>query len=51
VEKAMLLLSRSKYANKALHGFVRGHEPVKYVREIRARFQAYVQLTDEAKPQ
>ena len=47
VEKAMLLLSKRKYARKAKHGYVRGSEPVKYVREIRNRYLAYVKLTDE----
>ena len=45
VERAMLLLSHRKYAKKAAHGYVRGTEPVKYVREIRNRFLAYVKLT------
>jgi membrane-bound lytic murein transglycosylase F len=47
VEKAMLLLSKRKYARKARHGFVRGTEPVNYVREIRNRYEAYVRLTKE----
>jgi membrane-bound lytic murein transglycosylase F len=46
VERAMLLLANKKYAAKARHGYVRGQEPVKYVREIRQRFGAYVQLTE-----
>ncbi len=46
VEKAMLLLSKKQYAAKARYGYVRGQEPVKYVREIRARYHAYVQLTE-----
>ncbi len=45
VESAMLLLSKRKYSKKAKHGYVRGSEPVKYVREIRDRYQAYVKLT------
>lgn len=44
VEKAMLLLSRREYHRKAAHGYVRGQEPVNYVREIRDRFEAYVRL-------
>jgi len=46
VERAMLLLSRHKYARHAAHGYVRGSEPVRYVREIRNRFLAYVKLTE-----
>ena len=45
VEKAMLLLSKRKYARKATYGYVRGIEPVKYVRQIRDRYEAYVRLT------
>lgn len=43
VEHAMLLLSRPEYSAKARHGYVRGTEPVKYVREIRDHYRAYVQ--------
>lgn len=46
-EKAMLLLSRKEYHSKARHGYVRGGEPVNYVRGIRERFNAYVKLTGE----
>ena len=45
VEKAMLLLSKRKYFKQARFGYVRGTEPVNYVREIRDRYQAYLQLT------
>jgi len=48
VEKAMLLLSKREYAKKARHGYVRGTEPVKYVREINRRLKAYIQLTGGA---
>ncbi|QUM85919.1 MULTISPECIES: transporter substrate-binding domain-containing protein [unclassified Moritella] len=41
VEKAMLLLSQSKYAAKARYGYVRGQEPVHYIREIKRRFETY----------
>lgn len=44
VEKAMLQLSKRQYAKKAKHGYVRGHEPVNYVREIRDRYLAYIKL-------
>lgn len=47
VEKAMLLLSKRKYANDAPHGYVRGIEPVKYVRQIRDRYLAYLKLTEK----
>ncbi|MEM7078294.1 MAG: transporter substrate-binding domain-containing protein [Pseudomonadota bacterium] len=42
VEQAMLKLSQREYARAAAHGYVRGREPVNYVREIRRRYQAYV---------
>ncbi len=45
VEQAMLLLSERKYSRKARHGYVRGSEPVNYVREIRSRYRAYTLLT------
>ncbi|MDH5729462.1 MAG: transporter substrate-binding domain-containing protein [Gammaproteobacteria bacterium] len=46
VEKAMLLLSRRKYARKSRHGYVRGREPVNYVKEISARYEAYLRITN-----
>jgi membrane-bound lytic murein transglycosylase F len=46
VEKAMLLLSKRKYARQARHGYVRGREPVNYVRDIRDRFVAYQRLAE-----
>lgn len=45
VEKAMLLLSKRKYAKKAKHGYAHGHETVAYVRDIRERYQVYLELT------
>ncbi len=44
VEKAMLLLARPEYSNKARYGYVRGSEPVKYVRSISDRYHAYQSL-------
>ena len=41
VEKAMLLLSQRKYAAKARYGYVRGQEPVNYVRAIKRRYETY----------
>jgi membrane-bound lytic murein transglycosylase F len=43
VEQAMLLLSRPQYAQAARHGYCRSMEPVKYVREVRSRYNAYVE--------
>lgn len=45
VEKAMLLLSKRQFYKNARHGYVRGREPVNYVRNIQTRYQAYLQLT------
>ena len=42
VEHAMLLLSEPDYARQALHGYVRGAEPVRYVGAIRDRYRAYL---------
>jgi len=50
VEKAMLQLSHRKYASLAKYGYVRGREPVNYVRQIRDRYQAYVKLIDQSEP-
>jgi len=44
-ENAMLLLSKKKYSKKARYGYVNGAEPVKYVREIKDRFEAYISLS------
>ncbi len=41
VEKAMLLLSNPRYARHARYGYCRGSEPVRYVSEIRRRFEGY----------
>jgi membrane-bound lytic murein transglycosylase F len=46
VEKAMLLLSKNQYAKKARHGYVRGHEPVHYVRAIKNRYDTFQYLVD-----
>ena len=43
VESAMLLLSRRQYAQAAQHGYCRCREPVNYVREIRERYNAYLE--------
>jgi len=50
VEKAMLLLSQRKYSQKVRHGYVRGTEPVNYVREIRTRYRAYIRLAHKSEP-
>jgi membrane-bound lytic murein transglycosylase F len=42
VEHAMLLLSKPKYYKQARYGYVRGRQPVTYVREIKQRYAAYV---------
>ena len=44
-EEAMLLLANKKYAKKARYGYVNGEEPVNYVRDIRQRFEAYLDLS------
>lgn len=48
VEKAMLLLSHRKYARQARFGYVRGSEPVQYVRDIRDRYLQYLRVTGGA---
>jgi membrane-bound lytic murein transglycosylase F len=44
-EEAMLLLSEKQYARKARYGYVDGKEPVNYVRDIKQRFEAYLDLS------
>jgi len=44
VEDAMLLLSKPEYYKKARFGYVRGREPVNYVREIRDRYFGYLSV-------
>lgn len=46
VERAMRLLSQRKYARRAHYGYVRGSEPVRYVRAVRDRYRAYVRLRE-----
>ncbi len=45
-ELAMLKLAEPEFHNRARHGYVRGAEPVAYVRLIRERYRAYVDLLD-----
>lgn len=49
VEEAMLLLAKPAYANKARFGYVRGSEPVNYVRHIRERYLGYLRAADLGK--
>lgn len=42
VERAMLLLSKKEYYRHARFGYVRGREPVEYVRSIRERYKGYL---------
>ncbi len=49
VEKAMLLLQKPQYFRDARFGYVRGREPVQYVREIRNRYIAYLEVTERKK--
>ncbi|WP_295797436.1 transporter substrate-binding domain-containing protein [uncultured Microbulbifer sp.] len=46
VEVAMLKLSEPRYYNTARYGFVRGAEPVRYVRNIRELYRAYTSLSE-----
>lgn len=42
VERAVLLLSKPVYYEKARHGYVRGSEPVRYIKNIRDLYLGYV---------
>jgi len=46
VEQAMLMKSRRDIAAKTRFGYVRGSEPVNYVRQIMERFRLFVRLTE-----
>ncbi|MGM0595058.1 MAG: membrane-bound lytic murein transglycosylase MltF [Pseudomonadota bacterium] len=50
VEEAMLLLSQNRYAKQAKYGYVRGHEPVNYVRQIYDRYLAYIKFKESGQP-
>ncbi len=45
VERAMLLLSKPEYHRRVRFGYVQGQQPVRYVHEIKARYDAYVRAT------
>ena len=47
VENAMLLLSKPSYYKKARFGYVRGSEPVNYVKSIYERYLGYLQFKDQ----
>jgi len=49
VEDAMRLLSKPEYARRAKCGFVRGQEPINYVRQIVARYRTYMALIKQQK--
>jgi len=49
VEDAMRLLSKPEYARRAKSGFVRGQEPINYVRQIIARYRTYMDLIEQQK--
>ena len=48
VERAMLLKRRADVASTTRYGYCRCGEPVAYVRSIRDRYQAYLQVADPA---
>lgn len=47
VEKAMLLLSKRNYYSRARYGYVRGREPVGYVRKIKNLYENYLNVSHE----
>ena len=46
VEKAMLLLSKKHYYRNARYGYVRGREPVGYVRKIKNLYENYLNVVN-----
>lgn len=52
VERGMLQLAEEPWASQSMHGYVRAAEPVRYVRQIRDRYRAYLdhfRVLDEAR--
>lgn len=49
VEEAMLMLSQPEHYRQARFGYVRGREPVDYVREIRERYLGYLSVARNEK--
>ena len=49
VEDAMLLLAQPEYYKQARFGYVRGTEPVQYVRQIRERYFGYLSVAQKAR--
>lgn len=47
VEKTMLMLSKRKYYQKSRYGYVRGREPVGYVRKIKTLYENYLNIVNE----
>ena len=45
VEESLLLLRKPEYHRQARYGYVRGSEPVAYVREILRRYELFKELT------
>ena len=50
VEKAMLLLAKPAYYNRARYGFCRGGQPVHYVANIQQSYEAYVEALASGGP-
>jgi membrane-bound lytic murein transglycosylase F len=50
VETVMPLLARTEYYERAPHGYCRCLEPVRYVRAVRDRYEAYTRVLAEAAP-
>ncbi|MCU7837209.1 MAG: transporter substrate-binding domain-containing protein [gamma proteobacterium symbiont of Taylorina sp.] len=48
VEKAFLLLSKPKYHNNTQYGYVRGIEPVNYIKKIQVLYEFYSKKYPEA---
>ncbi len=46
IKKALPLLSRAKWYEKATHGYARGYEPVRYVENIRRYYDLLVRATE-----
>jgi membrane-bound lytic murein transglycosylase F len=50
VKKYLPRLSQKKWYSKARHGYTRGHEPVRYVENVRSYYDILVWINDRERP-
>ncbi len=50
VKRHLPLLTQEQWYNQTRHGYARGHEPVRYVENIRSYYDILVWFTDRQTP-